>query len=285
MTKFAAANKKVTSVYVALAIIAIGVVAVSLTDFGKRLWFPQRFDAELQESLIKPLRLEATQLNAFEEFALALRAFHYRVQPRNSAVYSDIFYDTEDWRLYRNGYSYRYREAKNVGGKIDYAIRLEQEPQFVPVGSKKTDLRETLPPSLGAAISQGAWERALANDNSLKATAHLLALLQELDIAPEEIRPRLAADLRRERYDITDKGRNWFELDREFWSFHLFEVADRVVEFEEFVVDTRLNKKDPELIRRVVTLNRLSGMTYGVRATDRAPHERAIEELGFGTVN
>ena len=139
-----------------------------------------------------------------------------------------------------------------------------------------------LPDALGAEISQGSWERALANDNGNRATAHLLDLLWELDIAPGEVRPRLAAELHRERYDITDKGRNWFELDRELWSFHPFEDADRVVQLQDFVVDTRLTKEDPELIRRVVTLNRLSEMTYGVHATTRSPYERAIEKLGFG---
>jgi len=276
------ANKKSARGHAILAIIAIGFVAVSLTDFGKRLWFPQMFEAGEQESLIKPLRLEAPQLNAFEEFTLALRAFHYRTQLRESVVYSDIFYDTDDWQLYRNGYSYRYREARNAGGRISYAIRLEQEPRFVPVGSKKIDLKEPLPDALGAEISQGSWERALANDNGNRATAHLLDLLWELDIAPGEVRPRLAAELHRERYDITDKGRNWFELDRELWSFHPFEDADRVVQLQDFVVDTRLTKEDPELIRRVVTLKRLSEMTYGVHATTRSPYERAIEKLGFG---
>ena len=145
--------------------------------------------------------------------------------------------------------------------------------------------RERRQRQLGAEISQGSWERALANDNGNRATAHLLDLLWELDIAPGEVRPRLAAELHRERYDITDKGRNWFELDREFWSFHLFEDADRVVQLEDFVVDTRLTKEDPELIRRVITLIRLSEMTHGVRATARAPHERAIEKFGFGALN
>jgi hypothetical protein len=57
------------------------------------------------------------------------------------------------------------------------------------------------------------------------------------------------------------------------------------MQFEDIVIDTRLRQSDPELIRRVVTMNELSKMIYGVRAANRAPHERAIERFGFETVN
>ncbi len=170
-------------------------------------------------------------------------------------------------------------------GGVSYSVRLEQEPRSVPVGSKKTDLQESLPASVGAAIAQGAWEVAVSDDNGVDTTARLLAVLHELGIAPEEIQPRLAAELRRERFDITDKGRSWFELDHEIWTFHPFEDADRRMQFEDIVIDTRLKKSDPELIRRVVTMNELSKMIYGVRAANRAPYERAIERFGFETVN
>ena len=168
---------------------------------------------------------------------------------------------------------------------MSYRIRLEREPRFVSIGSKKIDLRESLPASLGASIAQGAWEMAVSGDNGMNATVRLLAVLQELGIAAQEIQPRLIAELRRERFDITDKGQSWFEVDHEFWTFHPFEDADRRMQFEDLVIDTRLKKNDPELVRRVVTMNELSKMIYGVRAAKRSPHERAIERFGFETVN
>lgn len=283
--KFAPADRKITLVNVVLAVIVVCVLAVALTDAGQRLLVPERFGLDPQRGLTKPLRLEAIQSNALEEFAMGLRAFHYRTKPRGVAVYSDVFYDTHDWRLYRSGYSYRYREAKEDAGEVSYSVRLEQESRFVPIGSKKTDLRESLPASVGAAIAQGAWEVAVSDDNGVDATVRLLAVLQELGIAPEEIQPRLIAELRRERFNITDKGQSWFELDHEIWTFHPFEDADRRMQFEDIVIDTRLKKSDPELFRRVVTMNELSKMIYGVRAANRAPHERAIERFGFETVN
>jgi hypothetical protein len=64
------------------------------------------------------------------------------------------------------------------------------------------------PPRTGqAAIAQGVWELAVSADNGVDVTARLLAVLRELGIAPEEIQPRLAAELRRERFDTTDKAR------------------------------------------------------------------------------
>ena len=47
----------------------------------------------------------------------------------------------------------------------------------------------------------------------------------------------LAADLRRERFDITDKGQSWFELDYERWVFSPIEqVTDSPnVQYEDFV--------------------------------------------------
>ena len=110
-------NKRVFLANAVLAVIAVGIFSVSFTDVGKRLWFAQDFDSALRTDLLKPLRLQARQSNDFAEFLLALRTFHYRAQPRGVAVYSDVFYDTADWRLYRNGYSYRFRQRRGDGGR------------------------------------------------------------------------------------------------------------------------------------------------------------------------
>ncbi len=274
------ANRRVLLINATLLVMAVGILSVSFTDVGKRLWFPQFYDPGVRETLSKPLRLQVRQPDDFAEFLLALRTFHYRAQPRGIAVYADVFYDTEDWRLYRNGYSYRFRQRRD-GGSVDYAVRLEREPRFVTDGSQKTDLRDVLPVALGDAIVRGAWEMALSQDAGLAATVRLGTVLQELGIAPEDLRPRLSADLRRERFDITDKGRSWFELDHEIWSFRPTEDPGRRVEFEDIVIDTRLERRDPELIRRVKTIQRLSGITRGVRPADGVPHERAVQRLGL----
>ncbi len=276
-------NKRVFLANAVLAVIAVGIFSVSFTDVGKRLWFAQDFDSALRTDLLKPLRLQARQSNDFAEFLLALRTFHYRAQPRGVAVYSDVFYDTADWRLYRNGYSYRFRQRRGDGGRVDYAVRLEREPRFAADGSKKTDLRDALPVALGDAIAQGAWEMALSQDIGLAAAARLGTVIRDLDIAPGDLRPMLAADLRRERFDITDKGRSWFKLDREIWSFRPVADPDRRVEFEDIVIDTRLKKHDPELIRRVMTMRRLARLAGGVPAAGGVPHERAVERLGLDT--
>jgi hypothetical protein len=162
---------------------------------------------------------------------------------------------------------------------VDFSLRLEREPRFVVTGTKKLDLRDKVPAAMGDRIAQGAWEIPVGQIGELEATRRLSVVLDELDIDPRNLRPRLMAELRRERFDITDKGRNWFELDREIWSFRPIVEQRREVRFEDVVIDTRLKMRDPELIRRVATIERLAHMIHGVRATDRAPQERAIEQF------
>jgi hypothetical protein len=279
--KFMLSNRLFLLAGAIVAVAAVGGLAVSLTGGGQIPIASKWSDAESQTGLTKPLRLELLTSNALEEFALGLRAFHYRSKPQGVAVYSDVFYDTPDWRLYRSGYSFRFREVKDDGGEASYSVRLEQEPRFVPTGSKKMELRASLPAAVGLAIAQGAWQQAVRGETGGDVAARLSVVLQTLDISPEEIGPRLAGELRRERFDITDKGQSWFELDHESWTFQPFEDADRRMRFDDIVIDTRLKKSDPELFRRVVTMNRLSHMIYGVGVATRAPHERAIERFGF----
>ena len=279
MSRFSDVNKRASLANIVLALIAFSILIISFTDVGKRLWFPQVRDSELRTALIKPLRLEVIQSGDLEEILLSLRTFHYRAQPRGVAVYSDVFYDTPDWALYRNGYSYRFRERRSDDGNVVFLLRLEREPRFVVEGTKKIDLRDKVPAGMGDRIAQGAWEMPVGEIDELKVTRRLSGVLEELDIDPQDLRPMLMAKLRRERFNITDKGRNWFELDHEIWSFRQIMEQRRDVQFEDVVIDTRLNKRDPELIRRVITIKRLAHMIHGVRATDRVPHERAIEQF------
>lgn len=279
MRRFSDISKRASLANIVLAVIALAILAISFTDVGKTLWFPQARDSELRTTLTNPLRLEVIQSGDFEEFLLSLRTFHYRAQPRGVAVYSDVFYDTSDWRLYRNGYSYRFRERRGDDGGVNFLLRLEREPRFVVAGTKKLDLRDKVPADLGDRIAQGAWEMLVGEIDEFEATRRLSVVLEELDIDHRDLRPMLRATLRRERFDITDKGRNWFELDREIWSFRAIAEPRREAEYEDIVIDTRLKRSDPELIRRVVTIKRLAHMVQGVRAANRVPHERAIERF------
>ena len=279
MSIFSDIGKRASLGNLVLAVIALSILGISFTDVGQRLWFPQARDSELRTALTKPLRLEVTQSGDLKEILLSLRTFHYRAQPRGVAVYSDVFYDTPDWELYRNGYSYRFRERRGDNGDVTFLLRLEREPRFVAEGTKKIDLRDKVPADMGGRIAQGAWEMLVGEIDKLKVTRRLSVVLEELDIDPQDLRPRLMAKLRRERFDITDKGRNWFELDHEIWSFRPIAEQSREAQFEDVVIDTRLNKRDPELIRRVITIKRLVHMIHGARTTDRVPHERAIEQF------
>ncbi len=269
-------------IVVGVGLTAIAVVILLFSAYGSQLAvrISAPSDTTSHDDLLRPLRLQAAGSNAFEEFVIALRTFHYRTQLRGVVIYSDVFYDTADWRLYNSGYSYRFRAKKADGGEsAGYSIRFERERRFEAEGAKPIDLRASLPSQLGEVIESGSWQRAVSNDVGLEIMAQLRPALQDLGVLPEALQPKLVAELERRRFDVTDKGRNWFELDHEIWFFHVPEKRDHGSKFEDIVLDTRLKRNDPELVRRVRTLVELSKMTHGVRKTDRAPHERAIELL------
>jgi hypothetical protein len=231
--------------------------------------------------LTRPIRLEWVRPGAAQELLLGLRVHHYRVQPLGEADYVDYFYDTPDWALYRHGYSYRLRVRTGEGAETPYAVRLEQEPRFVPAGETKLDLRSDLPEPLGEAIAGGAWEGAVLRGGGLEAPQRLRDLLSDLGLDAGSLEPRLRAELHRERFDVTDKGQSWFELDSEQWTFGLTGPAfvGVAVELQNFVLDTRLPRSHPELLRRVQTMVMLSEMFHATRPTELAPHEQAILRL------
>lgn len=246
-------------------------------------WLSGDRDARRGHRLTQPLRLEAESETAYRNFVLGLRTHHYRVQPRGEADHLDVFYDTADWELLRGGYSYRFRNRLKRSGKKKYAVRLEREPRFTPEGEQKLDLVSNLPQAVGEAIASGEWDRAVVADAGLAAPERLRGLLVELGIAPERLEPRLVGELHRERFDVTDKGRRWFELDHEVWRFRPFSESGTAasVRIEDIVVDTRLKEGDPELVRRVRTMDEYAEVAPGVRASERAPHERAVDALGW----
>jgi len=238
-------------------------------------------DSRVEHSLTRPLRLECTTPGAFREFLLGLRVHHYRPQPQGEATYHDIFLDTVDRALSRNGYSYRFRTKLQGGGGGRYSIRLNQESRRIPGESKRLDIVSDLSDGLGEAIAAGAWPQVVALDSDQTAAESVRAILHGLGIEARSLEPQLAAELRRERFEITDKGRSWFTLDHEIWIFRAFGASATAgsVRCEDIVVDTTLSRDDLELVRRVRTMEMLAKMVYGVRPSASSPYERAIEAL------
>ena len=251
---------------------------------GGGLWTATRCELAGHESLgsvdelTRPLRLEALQSGADEELFLGLRVFHYRAQPIGEAAFEDVFYDTEQWDLFRMGYSYRFRLRKEADPGERYSVRLKQESRFVAEGNNRLDVRSALTDSFGTSVLGGAWQQAVSEGAGLEAPEGLRALLRELEIEPTNVRPRLQVELRRKRFDVSDKGWNWFELDQEIWSFRLLESNERI-NFEDFVLDTRLKTDDLELARRVRSMAEICEMFSKMRPVKLAPHERAILRL------
>lgn len=231
--------------------------------------------------LTKPIRLEVTQSGAPNELILALQVHHYRAQPLGEAEYVDYYFDDQDWSLARSGYSYRFRVRPAAEDAGRFALRLEREDRHSQDPGNKLDLRDDLPLALGDQIEQGAWSIAVAGREQIEARDRLAGILEELEIDSEEIAPRLRAELYRSRFDITDKGQSWFELDVEQWEFKLLDPAGPASSsrFLNFVIDTRLSRNDPELRRRVRTMQMMSEMLHASRPTELAPHEQALQEL------
>ena len=231
--------------------------------------------------LTKPIRLEETHPEAIEELFLGLRVHHYRPQPIGDAEFIDYFFDTENWDLYRSGYSYRFRIRLGNDSDGRHAVRLEREPRFSGIDEDKIDIRSDLPFPSGSQIEEGNWQLAVDAPEQVEARIYLQSILSALDLEPEQLRPRLRGELKRSRFDISDKGQSWFELDVEDWSFSLEpEMAGQGdLKIRNFVFDTRLRRDHPELIRRVQTLQMLSGMFHGSQPSRLAPHEQALQDL------
>jgi hypothetical protein len=262
----------------ALVLGAAAVLAAALLAESRR-WLGR---GASPRPLTGPLRLEVASPDSYQQLLLGLRVHHYRPKPRGEARFRDVFYDTPEWDLYRRGYSYRFRTRLGGSGGSKYSAHLEQELRFLTPGSTKLELAADLPDEVGAAIEGGAWERAMLEPGVAPAE-RLRALLRDLALEPGEVRARLVAELQRERLDLSDKGRDWFEVDRETWTFRRFDQASGSpgAVFEDVVIDTRLGGEDRELQRRVRTMEQFVRAIHGLRPLEQAPHERAIEALGL----
>jgi len=261
-------------------LVAVGAAATIVLLPNWRAWLSGG-DSGPRRALTRPLRMKVVSPDAFEQLILGLRVHHYRAQPQREASYRDVFYDTENWDLHRRGYSYRFRTRVSGPRAAKYSVQLEQERRFAAEGARKLDITTDLPDPIGDAIVGGAWDRALHAGDGLDAPERLRDLLSELGIPIESVAPRLRAALDRWRFDVTDKGTNWFELDHEIWTFRRFgsTVGGSVATYQDVVIDTRLNREDPELFRRVQTMRDLSGMINGIVPQSLSPFERAVEDL------
>jgi len=255
-------------------IVAIFLVAIVIWDG----YLQQELSSGVRRNLNQPIRLQLDNPSAYRNFFLGLRVHHYRAQSQGRAEYSDVYYDTMAMDLFRHGYSFRFRTRIQPDTQPTYSVRLEQEPRFVQADSDKIDIVSRLPTALGDAIANGEWDRAIVDVNEIAASDHLRRILTDLDIEPQSLQPRVIGELDRERFHITDKGQNWFELDHERWTFRpIGEWSSlTIIQFEDLVLDTRLGRENPELVRRVSTMYQFANMIDGVQFSERVPFERAI---------
>ena len=229
--------------------------------------------------LTQPLRFVASPEHGFRELSTALRIHHYRASSRGVAEHVDVYYDTDALDLLRSGYSLRFRTS-GAGDDRAFSLRLEQEPRFLDEGESKLDVREEVDAAVGESIAAGAWERVVELRAAGDVAAALSAVVDELGVAAGALEPRLIGRLARERFDLSDKGRDWFQMDRERWTYRRFgEEAGEPLVVEDVVVDVTLGARDPELVRRVTTMGELGRMVDGVQPTELAPHERAFAAL------
>ncbi len=226
-------------------------------------------------------RAELLTRDAYEQFLLGLRAHHYRTVPRSQATYRDVFFDTDADDLLRAGYSFRFRTRMEGPGGPTYGLHVERESRFVSADTPRLEVTSDLPDSVGEAIAAGDWRRALTTQPAPAACARLFGVLAELGLDRTRLKPRWSGELRRERLDVKDKGRTWFQLDHERWVFRAWDDSrsGRAAHVEDVALDVRLSARDPELVRRVRTLDGYLRMLPGVRPVRQAPHERAIATL------
>jgi len=253
-----------------LAVVVGGVILVE-----SRGWLSSG-DADPDElrPLTRPLRLRVGDApDAVAQLLQGLRVNHYRAGLLGEASFRDVFYDTLDGRLADRGYSYRFRERLAGTDGPAWTVRFERERRFLAESDKNVDVRGEIPDETGRAIADGAWAVAVSGCPGLEARERLRELLAELGIDPSLVVPRLVGELRRTRYELTDKGRAWFELDHERWTFRLFD-GERTESFEDVVLDTELKRSDPELLRRVRTMRMLVQDMMPFFPTDLAAHER-----------
>jgi hypothetical protein len=257
---------------VILMAVAIMAALAAMEERDRRL----RGDAE-GRALTRPIRI-GLQTTSFEDFLTAMRVYHYAAQPSGTASFEDVYYDTEDWTLHDNGYSYRFRTRDRSGsGPHDYSLRLERSREATPLGSKRIEVESELDAPIGSEIAEGAWGAALRPGTD--ASDRLLTVLPGLGIEPAELAPRLRAELVRDRFDVTDKGTTWFELDHERWRVRHVAPDSRWVSFSDVVLDTRLKRSHPEIKRRVSTMELFASLVDGAVRMEKAPHERAVDAL------
>jgi hypothetical protein len=260
-------------------VLAFAAVAGGLIWAESRGWLtPPERDAESLRLLTRPIRLSVTSETSVQELLQALRINHYRLGSLAEADFRDWFYDTADGALAERGWSFRFRQRRSGTSGSAWSIRLEREPRFLDEGEAKTDIRSDVAEDLARRIVGGAWGQAVVGTEGLEASDRLRTLLAGLGIEPADVAPRFVGDLHRVRSELTDKGRSWFEMDRETWTFRAMDGGEET-RFLDVVLDTLLKKRDPELTRRVRTMTMLVTEMLPVARVETSPLERARDAL------
>jgi hypothetical protein len=258
-----------------LILLGLGVVIGGVILIESRGWLSEAGDDDdALRPLTRPLRLRVGDApDAVGRLLEGLRVHHYRAKAVGEAGFRDWFYDTPDGQLARRGYSYRVRERLSGVDGFPWSIRLERERRFLDEGDVNVDVRSEIPEATGRAIADGAWDLAVTACAGREAPDRLRTLLDEFGIDLSSVVPQLVGELERIRYELTDKGRTWFELDHELWTFRPFD-GDSVERVEDIVLDTKLKLSDPEILRRVRSMRMLLEDMQPFYVTDLASHER-----------
>lgn len=229
-----------------------------------------------RDMLTRPLRLEATSARMVDEFLEGIQTFHYRASALGEATYRDRFYDTPEGDLHRAGYSYRFRERLAGRDGSPWSVRLERRRD--PDEAKRLDVRSEVSEKQALGILAGNRGGAVTGMAGLPAVDRLRGVLGALGVDEARLEPRLIGELARRRLELTDKGRAWFELDVEVWTFRA-PGSEEAVSFTDVVLDTRLKKGDAEIERRVNTMDMLVRTMFAFEETDLSPAERALRRL------
>lgn len=223
------------------------------------------------------LELEIEGEAAFRNLLLGLRSYHYRAQRQAVTTLREFYYDTDDWSLVRRGYSCRLVERLTDDGTAIYAIEVTRDAP----GKRAFEVVSQLSVPVGQLMTAGSWDPILSAQRELPAVRRLREVLQEFEIEEENLGVRGVGEVTINHFDITDKGRRWFELDYEQWIFSAFGAEDRVA-FRWYGIALRPigDPPDEEFLARVKQMEDIFPTFYRFQSEVEPRLVRAVGALG-----
>jgi len=222
------------------------------------------------------LTFEIADRTEFENLLLGLRSYHYRARRRAVTTLREFYYDTRDWKLAQQSYSCRLVERIGDDGKADHSIELTR---FSP-GPEGFDAVDELGDSDRQLAAEALWERALSAPRAPPAIARLRSVLRDLGIEEGSLGIRGIGDATIEHYDVTDKGRKWFDLDYERWSFSAPGGESAVAfQWHGIALSPNADPPDDEFRARVEQLEKVLPTFYRLRTEEEPRLALAIQAL------